>query len=124
MSKYNEELPTRFVEIELGKFMKQNQDVLNTTVGETILIIQATTNYIDDLLQGMTSKEQRSLVVESTLEHTKKLMLMKVGKYSEEQKASEENAQSNDGVGQVGKAKRKKKAVQNRKPVRASSAAS
>jgi hypothetical protein len=120
MSKYNEELPTRFVELELGKFLKQNQDVLNTTVGETILIIQATTNYIDDLLQGMTSKEQRSLVVDSTLEHTKKLMLMKVGKY-EEQKASETNAQSNDGAGQVGKKTRKAKAVHNKQSVRKSS---
>jgi len=119
MSKYNEELPTRFVEIELGKFLKQNQDILNTTVGETILIIQATTNYIDDLLQGITSKEQRSLVVDSTLEHTKKLMLMKVGKY-EEQKISEENVELDYRARQVGKTERKKKAVHNKQPVRKS----
>ncbi len=105
-NKYNEELPARFVEVELGKFLKQNQDVLNTTVGETILIIQATTNYIDDLLQGITSKEQRSLVVDSTLEHTKRLMLNKVGRKYEESKISEENAEHNSRARQVRKTTR------------------
>lgn len=118
MSKYNEELPTTFVEIELGKFIKKHSDVLNTTVGETILIIQATTNYIDDLLQGVTSKQQRSLVVDSTMEHTKRLMLNKVGKNYEEQKIDQENAIVDDGVGQMGKAKRKKKAVHNFQSIR------
>jgi hypothetical protein len=85
MSKYEDQLVGQYVEKELGKFINQNQDVLSTTVGETILIIQATTAYCDDLLQGLTEKWQRALVVESTLEHTKKLMLEKRGfKYESE----------------------------------------
>jgi hypothetical protein len=94
MRKYNDELVTTFVESEMEVFLKKNQDVLNTTVGETILITQATTNYIDDLLQGVTTKEQRALVVDQTMEFTKKLMLMKVGKY-EEAGVSEKNPKSN-----------------------------
>jgi len=87
MSKYNEELVVQFVESELGKFIKENQSVLSTTVGETILIMGATTDYINDLLQGLSEKWQRSLVVDSTLEHTKKLMLGKVNVKYEERKA-------------------------------------
>jgi hypothetical protein len=90
MRKYNDELVATYVESEMEVFLKKNQDVLNTTVGETILITQATTNYIDDLLQGVTTKEQRALVVDQTMEFTKKLMLMKVGKY-EETEVIEEN---------------------------------
>jgi hypothetical protein len=100
MSKYNEELVSVFVEKELGKFINQNQDILHTTVGETILIIQATTAYIDDLLQGLPTREQRAMVVESTLEHTKKLMLSKVGKY-EEAKNSKKNVVINRRTRQV-----------------------
>lgn len=89
MSKYNEELVVGFVERELGKFINENQDCLCTTVGETILIMGAATDYINDLLQGITSKEQRSLVVDSTLEHTKYLMLAKVGKYEKSEDSQE-----------------------------------
>lgn len=121
MSKYNDELPATFVERHLAIFLKQNQDILNTTVGETILIIQATTNYIDDLLQGVTTKEQRALVVDATMEHTKRLMLAKVGKY-EESKNSEKDAESNSGTRQVRKKAGQNKAVQNVKSVRASRA--
>lgn len=123
MNKYNDELPTVFVERELSNFLKKNQDILNTTVGETILIIQATTNYIDDLLQGITTKEQRSLVVDSTMAHTRMLMLAKVGKY-EEQKVDQKNVEPNGRVGQVRKAARKNKAVQNKQSVRASGTSS
>lgn len=93
MSKYNEELVNQYVEIELGKFIKENSAKLYTTVGETILIIQATTNYINDLLQGITSREQRSLVVDATMDHTKRLMLEKVGAY--EEKNNQKNRKSN-----------------------------
>jgi hypothetical protein len=86
MSKYNEELVNGFVERELGKFINENQDVIECTVGETILIMQATTAYCEDLLQGLSEKWQRSLVVDSTLEHTKKLMLGKRGiQYGEDE---------------------------------------
>ena len=119
MSKYNGELVNSYVEIELGKFLKKNQDILNCTVGETILIMQATSAYITDLLQGLTTRQQQSLVVDTTLEHTKRLMLEKVGKY-EESKVSEANAQPDSGAGQVDKKGRKNKAVQNSKRVRAS----
>ena len=94
MAKYEDQLTGGYVEAELGKFINQNQDILSTTVGETILIIQATTSYIDDLLQGLTTFKQREMVVDSTLEHTKKIMLMKVGKY-EEAKDSKENVKPN-----------------------------
>lgn len=90
MSKYNEQLIVGYVEAELGNFIKENNAVLSTTVGETILIMGATTDFINDLLQGLTTKEQRILVVDSTLEHVKKLMLQKVGAY-EEDKNSKKN---------------------------------
>ena len=94
MSKYNDELVGQFIAREMGTFIKENHFILSTTVGETILIIQATTAYIDDMLQGTTTKEQRSLVVNSTLDHTKKLMLAKVGHY-EETEDGKKNDKSN-----------------------------
>lgn len=118
MSKYEDQLTGQYIEAELGKFIKQNGDVLNTTVGETILIIQATTAYIDDLLQGLTTKSQRAMVVESTLEHTKKIMLAKVGKEYEETKTSETNAKPDRRAGQVGQKAGKAKAVHNGKRLR------
>lgn len=119
MRSYNEELVGNYVEIELGAFIKQKSDVLCTTVGETILIIQATTNYIDDLLQGLTTKEQRALVVDSTMAHTKKLMLAKVGKYEEPEK-SKTNDQPNTGARRSRGKTGKNQAVHNKKRVRAS----
>ncbi len=119
MSKYNEEFISSFVEIELGKFIKENQGILSTTVGETILIIQATTAYIDDLLQGLTTKQQRALVVDSTMEHTKMLMLAKLGKY-EKVKDREKNDKSDGESGQMGQKAGKAKAVHNSKRVRKS----
>jgi len=98
MRKYNEELVATYVEQELGAFIKQHSDKLYTTVGETILIIQATTDYIEDLLQGLTTKEQRSLVVDSTMDHTKMLMLAKVGAY-EKREDSKKNVRNNRRIG-------------------------
>lgn len=95
MSKYAEELVVTYIERELGKFIHEHNTILFTTVGETILIMQATTDYINDLLQGISSREQRSLVVDSTVEHTKMLMLAKVGHY-EKTKTRKTNRQSND----------------------------
>jgi hypothetical protein len=83
MSRYNDELPATYVERELSQFINKNQDHLNCTVGECILIMQATTAYCVDLLQGITTLEQKALVVDSTIEHTKKLMLAKVGVHEE-----------------------------------------
>lgn len=103
MSKYNDELVVGFVERELGKFINQNQDCLCTTVGETILIMGATTDYINDLLQGLTNKEQRSLVVDSTIEHTKRLMMEKVGRKYVEKENSEEISQPKPRTRGVGK---------------------
>lgn len=106
MSKYNEELVVSFVERELGRFINENQDCLCTTVGETILIMQATADYINDLLQGLTTKVQRSLVVDATLTHTKMLMLAKVGRY-EEPKDSETPSKPHPRTRGVGKNTRK-----------------
>lgn len=103
MSKYNEQFINSFVESELGAFINEHAGVLLTTVGETILIMGATTDYINDLLQGVTTKEQRALVVDTTLDHTKRLMLAKVGKY-EESKNSEEISKPNPRTRRVGKA--------------------
>ena len=80
-TKYEGQLVVNFVEHELGKFIRENSNILSTTVGEVILIMQTTTDFINDMLQGLPSKENQALVVESTLEHVKKLLLMKVGKY-------------------------------------------
>lgn len=91
MGKYNEELVVQYVERELGKFITQNNEVISCTVGETILIMQACTDYINDLLQGITNREQRSLVVDKTVEHTKMLMLAKVGKYEETKNRKKNN---------------------------------